>query len=87
MDPSLQPLLRRLEQLSEQFRELRDGVQKAVLVAGTGSGRQRAGRGGLAVRINLSTLWPTPLALGGPLAFGAGWMALPGGVVAALALR
>ena len=33
MDPSLQPLLRRLEQLSEEFRELRDGVQKAVLVA------------------------------------------------------
>src|SRR6516162_11710620 len=33
MDPSLEPLLRRLEQLSDQFRELRDGVQKAVLVA------------------------------------------------------
>src|SRR6516225_3354514 len=33
MDPALQPLLRRLEQLSDQFRELREGVQKAVLVA------------------------------------------------------
>jgi len=33
MDPALQPLLSRLEQLSEEFRELRDGVQKAVLVA------------------------------------------------------
>lgn len=33
MDPSLQALLTRLEQLSEQFRELRDGVQKAMLVA------------------------------------------------------
>jgi hypothetical protein len=33
MDPSLQPLLTRLEQLSEQFRELREGVRKAVLVA------------------------------------------------------
>src|SRR3954469_4550981 len=33
MDPSLQPLLTRLEQLSEQFQELREGVRKAVLVA------------------------------------------------------
>jgi formylglycine-generating enzyme required for sulfatase activity len=33
MDPSFEPLLRRLDHLSEQFRELRDGVQKAVLVA------------------------------------------------------
>ena len=33
MHPSLQPLLSRLEQLSEQFRELRDGVQKAIGIA------------------------------------------------------
>jgi formylglycine-generating enzyme required for sulfatase activity len=33
MDPSLQVLLRRLDQLTEEFRELRDGVQKAILVA------------------------------------------------------
>jgi formylglycine-generating enzyme required for sulfatase activity len=33
MDPLLQPLLRRLEQLSDQFRELRAGVQKAIQVA------------------------------------------------------
>src|SRR6516162_2982115 len=33
MDPSFEPLLRRLDHLSGQFRELRDGVQKAVLVA------------------------------------------------------
>jgi cyclophilin family peptidyl-prolyl cis-trans isomerase len=33
MDPSLQHLLRRLEQLSEEFRELRDGVEKAVRMA------------------------------------------------------
>jgi formylglycine-generating enzyme required for sulfatase activity len=33
MDPLLKSLLSRLEQLSEQFRELREGVQKAVLVA------------------------------------------------------
>jgi formylglycine-generating enzyme required for sulfatase activity len=33
MDPALQSLVSRLEQLSEQFRELREGVQKALLVA------------------------------------------------------
>ena len=33
MDPSLQPLLRRLEQLTEQFREPRQGVQKAIGIA------------------------------------------------------
>jgi hypothetical protein len=33
MDPSLQVLLRRLDQLTEEFRELREGVQKAILVA------------------------------------------------------
>src|SRR5262245_32726044 len=33
MDPSLQPLLRRLEQLSDQFQELREGVLKAVRIA------------------------------------------------------
>src|ERR1700674_4059772 len=33
MDPSLQTLLSRLDHLSDQFRELREGVQKAVLVA------------------------------------------------------
>jgi formylglycine-generating enzyme required for sulfatase activity len=33
MDPSLQPLLRRLEQLTEEFRELRDGVHMAIQVA------------------------------------------------------
>src|SRR5580693_6448301 len=33
MDPSLQTLLRRLDQLSGQCRELRDGVQKAIRIA------------------------------------------------------
>src|SRR5262245_43158045 len=33
MNPPLQCLATRLEQLSEQFRELRGGVQKAILVA------------------------------------------------------
>jgi len=33
MDPSLQPLLRRLDHLPETFSEIREGVQKAVLVA------------------------------------------------------
>jgi cyclophilin family peptidyl-prolyl cis-trans isomerase len=33
MDPSLLPLLRRLEQLSEEFRELREGVHRAVDIA------------------------------------------------------
>jgi formylglycine-generating enzyme required for sulfatase activity len=33
MDPSFESLLRRLDHLSEQFRDLREGVQKAVLVA------------------------------------------------------
>jgi formylglycine-generating enzyme required for sulfatase activity len=33
MDPSLQALLQRLEHLSDQFRELREGVQKAVHIA------------------------------------------------------
>ena len=32
-DPSFQDLLKRLEHLSDQFKELREGVQKAVLVA------------------------------------------------------
>jgi len=34
MDPSLQILIDRLNQLSEQFRELREGVQKAISIAG-----------------------------------------------------
>jgi hypothetical protein len=33
MDPSLQPLLRQLEQLTGQFRDLRDGVLKAMRIA------------------------------------------------------
>ncbi len=33
MDPSLQPLLTRLERLSDEFREIREGIEKAVLVA------------------------------------------------------
>jgi hypothetical protein len=33
MDPSFHELLKRLDHLSEQFQELKDGVQKAVLVA------------------------------------------------------
>ena len=33
MYPALQSLVSRLEQLSEQFRELKEGVQKAILVA------------------------------------------------------
>jgi hypothetical protein len=33
MDPSLQALLSRLDQLTDEFRELREGVQKAVRVA------------------------------------------------------
>ena len=33
MDPSLQILIDRLNQLSEQFQELREGVQKAVSIA------------------------------------------------------
>ena len=33
MDPSLQTLLHRLDHLSEQFRELREGVRKAVNIA------------------------------------------------------
>ena len=33
MDPSLQALLHRLDHLSEQFRELREGVRKAVNIA------------------------------------------------------
>src|SRR6516162_9267344 len=33
VDPSLQALLKRLNRLSDQFRELKEGVQKAVLVA------------------------------------------------------
>src|ERR1700676_2129750 len=33
MDPSFQALLARLDQLSDQFGELRDGVQKAIQVA------------------------------------------------------
>ena len=33
MDPSLQPLIARLEHLSDQFRELRDGVEKAIKIA------------------------------------------------------
>jgi hypothetical protein len=33
MDAALQALLKRLDHLSEQFRELKEGVQKAVLVA------------------------------------------------------
>ena len=33
IDPSLQALVSRLEQLSDQFRELREGVQKAIQVA------------------------------------------------------
>ena len=33
MDPSLQPLLDRLEHLSGQFHELRDGVQEAIQIA------------------------------------------------------
>jgi formylglycine-generating enzyme required for sulfatase activity len=33
MDPALQRLLRRLEELPDQFRELRDGVQKTIQVA------------------------------------------------------
>jgi hypothetical protein len=33
MDPSLQALVSRLEQLSEQFRELKEGVQKAIRIA------------------------------------------------------
>jgi formylglycine-generating enzyme required for sulfatase activity len=33
VDPSLEPLLRRLESIAEQFRELREGVQKAVRIA------------------------------------------------------
>jgi hypothetical protein len=33
MNPALQPLLARLAQLSDEFSELREGVQKAILVA------------------------------------------------------
>jgi formylglycine-generating enzyme required for sulfatase activity len=33
VDPSVEPLLRLLEKLAEQFREFRDGVQKAVQIA------------------------------------------------------
>jgi formylglycine-generating enzyme required for sulfatase activity len=33
MDPSLQPLLGRLNQLPDQFRDIRDGVQKAIRIA------------------------------------------------------
>ncbi len=33
MDPSLQPLLTRLERLSDEFREIREGIEKAVQVA------------------------------------------------------
>ena len=33
MDPSLQPLIARLEHLSDQFRELREGVEKAIKIA------------------------------------------------------
>ena len=34
MDPSLQILIDRLNQLSEQFQELREGIQKAISIAG-----------------------------------------------------
>ncbi len=34
MDPTLLPLLNRLDSLSEEFRELREGVHKAIQVAG-----------------------------------------------------
>src|SRR5579871_2980111 len=33
MDPALQVLLKRLEQLSDQFRELKEGVQRAIRIA------------------------------------------------------
>ncbi len=33
LEPSFQDLLKRLEHLPDQFRELKEGVQKAVLVA------------------------------------------------------
>ena len=33
MDPSLQPLLARLDRLSDEFREVREGVRRAVIVA------------------------------------------------------
>jgi hypothetical protein len=33
MDPALQSLVSRLDQFPEQFRELREGVQEALLVA------------------------------------------------------
>jgi hypothetical protein len=33
MDPALQSLVNRLEPLSERFRELREGVQKALRIA------------------------------------------------------
>ena len=33
MDPSLQALLTRLDRITDEFRELREGVQKAVRVA------------------------------------------------------
>src|SRR4051812_33950112 len=33
MNPSFESLLKRIEQLSDQFRELKDGIHKAVLVA------------------------------------------------------
>src|SRR5271155_3358747 len=33
MEPTLQPLIDRLNQLSDQFRELRDGVRKAINIA------------------------------------------------------
>ena len=34
MEPSFQDLLKRVEQLSDQIRELKEGVQKAVRIAG-----------------------------------------------------
>src|SRR5262249_39052274 len=33
MDPSLQPLLARLDRLGEEFREIREGIHKAIRIA------------------------------------------------------